>query len=69
MTQLGQIPLIYLFSPFSLQLQFPPCCVPFLPYKPICLFYLLTCKKEITKDFSIYCKRTKGNTTQGKNRK
>ena len=59
MTQLGQkYPLNYLFSPFSLQLQFSPMLCLFLTLQTH-LFHLLTCKKEITKDFSVYCKITK----------
>ena len=53
-----KIPLNYLFSPFSLKLQFSPMLRPFLTLQTH-LFHLLTYKKEIMKNFSIYCKRTK----------
>ena len=59
MTQFGQkYPLSYLFSPFSLQLQFSLVLCLFLILQTH-LFHLLTYEKEIMKDFSVYCKRTK----------
>ena len=59
MTQFGQkYPISYLFSPFSLQLQFSVVLCLFLTLQTH-LFHLLTYEKEITKDFSVYCKRTK----------
>ena len=59
MTQLRQkYPFSYLFRSFSFQLQFFPVMCLFFTLKTH-LFYLLTYEKEITKDFSIYCKRTK----------
>ena len=59
MTQLRQkYPFNYLFRSFSFQLQFSPVLCLFLTLKTH-LFHLLTYEKEITKDFSVYCKRTK----------
>ena len=59
MTQFGQkYPISYLFSPFSLQLQFSVVLCLFLTLQTH-LFHLLTCEKQITKDFSVYCKWTK----------
>ena len=59
MTQLRQkYPFSYLFRSFSFQLQFSLVLCLFLTLKTH-LFHLLTYEKEITKDFSVYCKRTK----------
>ena len=62
MTQFGQkyplTPSVISFSPFSLQLQFSLVLCLFVTLQTH-LFHLLTCEKEITKDFSVYCKRTK----------
>ena len=63
-----KIPLSYLFSPFSLKLQFSLCYVPSLPCKSICSICYLARKKS-QRTFPFIAREHKANTTWGKNKK